>query len=79
MITQFLKRRVASETGVIRFVQASCHVAAALIPVLAFPNFADWELAEAHLLVGVMATLSMAVFYAALSVMLEFKTKAAQQ
>ena len=77
MITQLLKRRVASDTGMIRVVQAACYIAAALIPVLAFRKFADWELAEAHLLVGVIATMSMAVFYTALGVLLEFKTKAA--
>jgi hypothetical protein len=77
MITQLLTRRVASDTEVIRFGQAACFVAAGLIPLLAFHKFAELGLSEAQLLVGVIATIPMALFYTALGVLLESKTKAA--
>ena len=77
MITQSLTHRVASDTGVIRICQAACFAAAGLIPLLAFHKFAEMELSEVHLLVGVLATMSLALFYTALGVLLESKTKAA--
>lgn len=77
MIRQLLQRRVASDRGVIRVSQAACFFAAALIPVLAFRSFAVWDLSAAQLSLGVLCTLSMALSYTALGILLECQAKAA--
>lgn len=77
MIRQFLSRRVASEAAAARFGQLACFAAACLIPVLAFRKFPELELSEAQLLIGVVATMSLALSCTVLGVLLESKTKAA--
>jgi len=78
MIKQLLTRKVASDAAVARFGQLLCFGAACLIPVLAVRKFAELELSEAQLLVGVLATMSVALTCTALGVLLESKTKPAQ-
>jgi|GEM_PF-2744874 len=75
MNTQWFTRRVASGQAVLRTLEAACFAAATLIPVLSFHKFAELELSESQLLVGVLATLMTALFYTALGVLIEFKTR----
>jgi len=77
MIKQLLTRKVASDTAVARFGQILCFGAACLVPVLAIRKFAELELSEAQLLIGVLATMSLALLCTALGVLLESETKAA--
>lgn len=76
MMTQMLMRRVVSDSWVIRSCQAACFTAAGLIPVLAFDKFAELEISETYLMVGVIATIAMALFYTTLGVLLEPRAKA---
>jgi hypothetical protein len=76
MIKQLLTRRIASDTAVARFGQAVCFGAACLMPVLACRKFATLELSEAELLIGVLATMSMALLCTVFGVLLESKAKA---
>lgn len=76
MIKQLLARRVASNSMVARFGQLVFFGGACLIPVLVFRKFAELELSEAQLLIGVLVTMSMALLCTALGVLLESKTKA---
>ena len=64
MIRQVLMRRIASDSLVARFGQAVSFGGACLIPVLVFRRFAEIELSEAQLLIGVLATMSMALILA---------------
>jgi len=77
MIKQLLTRRIASDTAATRFGQAACFGGACLIPVLVCRKFATIELSEAELLIGMLATMSMALLCTVLGVLLEPKTKAA--
>jgi MFS superfamily sulfate permease-like transporter len=77
MIPQLLTRKVASDSLVIRIVQAGCFVAAVLIPFLAFRRFAELELSGAPLLVGVLGSMAMALFFTVLGVLLHLNVKAA--
>ena len=77
MIKQLLTRKVASDAAVARFGQAVCFGAACLVPVLALRRFAELEMTEPQLLVGVLATMSVALLCTALGVLLEPKTKPA--
>jgi hypothetical protein len=61
MITQLLRRKVASDAAVARFGQVICFGGACTIPVLAFRKFAELEMSEAQLLTGVLATMSVAL------------------
>jgi len=78
MIKQVLTRRITSDTAVARLGQAVCFGGACLIPVLVCRKFATLELSEADLLIGVLATMSMALLCAVLGVLLEPRTKAAR-
>jgi hypothetical protein len=77
MIKQLLTRRIASDTAVARLGQAVCFGGACLIPVLVCRKFATLELSEADLLIGVLATMSMALLCTVLGVLLEPNAKAA--
>ena len=79
MIRQFLSRRVASDAAVARFGQCISFACACLIPVLTFRRFSELELSEAQLLIGVVATMSLAVSCAMIGELLVLgsKTKAA--
>ena len=61
MIRRFLSRRVASDIAVAWFGQFVSFACACLIPVLAFRRFSELELSEAQLLIGVVATMSLAI------------------
>ena len=76
MIRRFLSRRVASDVAVARFGQFVSFACACLIPVLAFRRFSELELSEAQLLIGVVATMSLALHCAVLGELLKSKTKA---
>jgi len=76
MVTQWLTRPVVSDAAVARVVQAGCFGAAGLIPWLAFRKFAELELSASDLMVGVLATLAVAVFFTGLGLLLEFKARA---
>lgn len=77
MIAQFLKRSVVSDGAVARFGQVICFGAACIIPILVFRRFAELEMSEAQLLIGVLATMSMALLCTILGLHLERQTKAA--
>jgi len=77
MMTQLLNRRVASDAAVARFGQMACFAAACLIPVLAFRRFSELELSEYQLLVGVVATVSLALLCTVLGLFLESNKRAA--
>jgi len=62
---------------VARFGQVVSFVGACLIPVLAFRKFPELELSEAQLLIGVIATMSLALFCTVLGLFLESRTRAA--
>ncbi len=70
MIKQLLVSKVASDKAVARFGQLICFGGACLVPVLVFRKFADLELSEAQLLIGVLATMSMALMFAVLGMLL---------
>jgi len=76
MIRNFLCLRVASGAAAARFGQAACFACACLIPVLVFHRFTEIELSEAQLLIGVVATMSLALHCAVLGELLKPKTKA---
>ena len=78
MIRRFFSQRVASDAAVARFGQYSCFACACLIPVLAFRRFSELELSEGQLLIGVIATMSLAVLCAVAGELLVLvsKTKA---
>ena len=77
MIQQLLTRRVASDNVVAGLGQVVCFGGACLIPVLMFRRFAELEMSEVQLLIGVLATLSMALLFTALGVLIGPKDKAA--
>ncbi len=77
MIQQLLRRSIASDTLVARIGQGICYGAAGLIPVLVFRRFAEIDFTEAELLIGVLATMTMALVCAALGELLDAKAKAA--
>ena len=76
MIGRFFSRRVASNAAAARCGQAACFACACLIPVLVFQRFTEIELSEAQLLIGVVATMSLALHCAVLGELLKSKTKA---
>ena len=76
MIERLLKRKVASDTAVARLGQVVCFVAACLIPVLVCRKFAELELSEAQLVIGVLNTMTMALVCAGLGVLLGFRREA---
>jgi hypothetical protein len=61
MIISLLKRRVASDASVARLGQLAMFTTAGLVPVLVFRKFAALELTEVQLLLGVLATISVAL------------------
>jgi hypothetical protein len=76
MIRQFFSRRVASEAAAARFAQFTCFAGACLIPVLVFWSFPKFELSEVQLLVCVIGSMSLALSFTVLGVLLEPKAKA---
>lgn len=70
MIRQVLMRRIASDRLAARLGQALSSVGACLIPVLVCRRFAEIELSEAQLLIGVVATMSMALLLALIATVL---------
>lgn len=72
----WLMWRVASDNVVARLGQAVCFGAACLVPVLVFRKFAELEMSEPQLLIGVLMTMSMALLCTVLGILLEPKTKA---
>jgi hypothetical protein len=78
MIKQLLTRKVVSDAAVARLGQVVCFGGACLIPVLVCRRFAALDLSEGDLLIGVLATMSMALLCAVLGVLLEPKAKACQ-
>jgi hypothetical protein len=76
MIAQLLKRRLVSEATVVRIGQAVCFGCACGIPVLAFWKFTRINMSEAELLIGVLATMSMALQCTLLGLHLESRAKA---
>ena len=76
MIRQVLMRKIASDSLVARLGQAVSFGGACLIPVLVFRRFADVELSEGHLLIGVLTTMSTALVCAVTGALLEPKSKA---
>ena len=81
MIRPVLMHRIASESLVARLGQVVSSAGACLIPVVVFRRFAQIELSEAQLLIGVLATMSMALILALICAVLgdrvESKAKAA--
>jgi hypothetical protein len=77
MIKQLLTRSVVPDTVVARLGQVVCFGGACVIPVLVFRKFAELEFSEAQLLIGVLITMSMALVFTVLGVLLESKSKAA--
>jgi uncharacterized membrane protein len=75
MITQLLKRRVGSDGAVARFGQVICFGAACIIPILAFRRFAELDMSEVQLLIGVLATMSLALLCAVAGLHLERQKK----
>ena len=63
-------RSIASDSLVARLGQAVCFGGACLIPVLVFRRFAEIDLSEAQLLIGVLATMSMALLLALIGTVL---------
>lgn len=74
---RLFKSHVVSERAVARLGQGIACAGACLIPVLAFRRFAEIEVSEAQLLIGVATTMSLAVSCAMLALLLESKTRAA--
>ncbi len=77
MLKQLLTRSLVSDTVVARLGQVICFGGACLVPVPVFRKFGELELSEAQLLIGVLATMSMALVFTVLGVLLEPKSKAA--
>jgi hypothetical protein len=75
MITQLLKRRLVPDRTVARVGQMLCFGCACAIPVLAFWKFARIEMSEAELLIGVLATMSMALQCMLVGLYLETQAK----
>ena len=71
MIRKLLTYKVASDSAVHRLGQMLCFTGACLIPVLAFRKFATLEITEAELLIGVIATMSLALLLTLLGLSLE--------
>lgn len=78
MTTQFLTRHIASDAAVLRFTEAGCYLAAGLIPWLAFRKFAELEISKDQLLLGVLATMTIALLFTVLGVMLHCKAVSVQ-
>ncbi len=78
MITRIFTRRIASDAAIARLGQAVCFGSACLIPVIVLRRFAALELTEAELLMGVLATMSMALLCAVLGMLLQPAIKAAE-
>lgn len=77
MIRKLLKCRVASDATLARFGQLLCFGGACAIPVLGFRKFAELDMSEAQLLIGVLATMSLALLCTVVGLYLERQTKAA--
>jgi hypothetical protein len=77
MILSLLKRQVVSERSLARVGQGVAFVGAGLIPVLVFRRFAEVEMFEGQLLIGVVATMSLAILCAMLGMLLDSRTKVA--
>ncbi len=76
MLGPLLSRRVASDATVARLGQLVCFAGACLIPVLAVRRLSGLDVSEAELLIGVVATLSLALLCAAAGLLLEPRTRA---
>ncbi len=76
---QFLTRSIVSDSAVARVGQTVCFGGACLIPVLVFRRFTEIEISEAQLIMGVLATMSMALVCSLAGMLLEPKAKAPQQ
>ncbi len=68
---QLLTRSIVSDSVVARVGQTVCFGGACLIPVLVFRRFTEIEISEAQLIMGVLATMSMALVCALVGVILE--------
>ncbi len=76
MIRRLLTRRLVSDTMAARLGQVVCFGGACLTPVLVCRRFTELELSEAQLLIGVLATMSMALVLASAGVLLEPQSQA---
>ncbi len=63
-------RIIAPDSVVARVGQAVCFGGACLVPVLVFHRFTEIDLSEAQLIIGVLATMSMALVFALLGMVL---------
>ena len=76
MIAQLLKRSVVSDATLARLGQVVCFGCACVVPVLAFWKFTRINMSEAEVLIGVLATMSMALQCTLLGLQLETRAKA---
>ena len=77
MNMKLLKRSVVSDATIARLGQVVCFGCACGIPALAFWKFTRINMSEAELLIGVLATMSMALQCTLLGLQLETRAKAA--
>ena len=77
MVTTMLTRRVSSAKADARVGMAVCFVSACLIPVLSIRRLAALDLTETELILGVLASMSLALLCTVAGLLLESKTKAA--
>lgn len=75
MIGQLLARRVASDAAMARLGQLLSFAAAGVIPVLVFHRITDVELSEGQLLIGALATMSLALNCTLMGLLLEPRTR----
>jgi UPF0716 family protein affecting phage T7 exclusion len=75
MMTQFLRRRIPTAAAAARLEQAACFITACLIPVLTFRKFAEIEMTDAELTIGVLATMTLAVLCAVLGLLLRSESR----
>ena len=76
MIAQLLKCRVASDATVARFGQFICFGGACAVPALVFRRFAELDMSEAQLLIGAVATMSLALLFTLVGLYLERQARA---
>jgi len=68
---KLLKHKIVSDYVFARFGQIFCFSAACLIPVIVFRKFAKMEMTEANLLIGVLATMCLALLMTIIGILLE--------
>ena len=77
MLTLLFKRRVVSDAAMTRLAQVVSFGCACGIPVLAFWKFTRIDMSEAEILIGVLATMSMALQFTLVGLHLETRARAA--